>query len=81
MIRTRLARGRASLAWKIRAASVRYARTPGLSLGLSVVVAIAFYLVFLLLRSLGGVGLLPPWLAAWGADLLFLGLGLWGLRE
>ena len=61
--------------------AVRYARTPGLSLGLSVVVAIAFYLVFLLLRSLGGVGLLPPWLAAWGADLLFLGLGLWGLRE
>ena len=60
--------------------AVRYAKTPGLSLGLSVVVALGFYLSFLLFRSLGGVGLLPPAVAVWTPVLGFALFGLKGLR-
>jgi len=60
--------------------AVRYARTPGLSLGLSVILAVAFYLVFLLFRSLGGVGLLPPAVAIWAPEAFFLWLGWRGIR-
>ena len=60
--------------------AVRYARTPGLSLGLSVIIAVAFYLAFLLFRSLGGVGLLPPAVAIWTPELAFLWLGWRGIR-
>lgn len=55
--------------------AVRYAKTPGLSLGLSVIIAIGFYLAFLFFRSLGGVGLLPPAVAIWTPIVLFLGFG------
>jgi len=55
--------------------AVRYGRSPGLSLGMSVLIAIGYYLVFMLSRSLGGLGLLPPWLAAWFADVLFALIG------
>ncbi len=60
--------------------AVRYARTPGLSLGLSVIIAVGFYLVFLFGRSMGEIGILPPALAAWGADLIFAAIGLAWLR-
>jgi len=60
--------------------AVRYARTPGLSLGLSVIIAVGFYLVFLFGRSMGEIGILPPALAAWGADLIFTAIGLAWLR-
>jgi len=60
--------------------AVRYARTPGLSLGLSVIIAVAFYLAFLFFRSLGGVGLLPPAVAIWAPELAFLWLGWRGIR-
>ncbi|WP_352413464.1 LptF/LptG family permease [Thermus sp.] len=51
-----------------------------LTLGMSVVLALAYYGAFFLGRSLAGIGALPPELGAWGADLLFLLLGLRALR-
>lgn len=43
-------------------------------LGLAAVLAVAFWGVFALCRGLGMAGALPPFLAAWGANLVF-GLG------
>ncbi len=43
-------------------------------IGLSVVIAMAFWGTYALFRSLGGAGVLPPLLGAWGAGALF-GLG------
>ncbi len=42
--------------------------------GLSVVIAMAYWGTFAVFRSLGGAGVLPPFLGAWGANILF-GLG------
>jgi len=61
--------------------AVRYAKTPGLSLGLSVIIAIGFYLTFLFFRSLGGLGLLPPAVAVWTPIVLFAALGWKELRS
>jgi len=58
--------------------AVRYSKSPGLSLGLSVLIVAAFYLTFLLFRSFGGVGLLPPGLAVW---LPLAGFALWGWKQ
>ena len=58
--------------------AVYYGRSPGLSLGMSVLIAVSYYLVFLFSRSLGGLGMLPPLLSAWSANLLFALVG-WGL--
>ncbi|WP_457637968.1 LptF/LptG family permease [Oceanithermus sp.] len=55
--------------------AVRYGRSPGLSMGMSVMIAVGYYLVFMLSRSMGGLGLLPPWLAAWFADVAFALVG------
>lgn len=55
--------------------AVRYGRSPGLSMGMSVMIAVGFYLVFMLSRSMGGLGLLPPWAAAWLADATFAFVG------
>ncbi len=51
--------------------AVRYGRSPGLSMGLSVIIAVGYYLIFMLSRSMGGLGLLPPSLSAWLANLVF----------
>jgi lipopolysaccharide export system permease protein len=62
------------------AMALRYGRSTGLALGMSVVLALAYYGAFFLGRSLAGIGALPPELGAWGADLLFLLLGVRALR-
>ena len=62
------------------AMALRYGRSAGLALGMSVVLSLAYYGAFFLGRSLAGIGALPPELGAWGADLLFLLLGLRALR-
>ena len=61
--------------------AVRYGRSPGLSLGMSVLIAVAYYLTFMLSRSMGGLGLLPPWLAAWLANIIFALIGWRMLRS
>ncbi len=55
--------------------AVHYGRSPGLSMGMSVMIAVGYYLAFLLSRSLGGLGMLPPSLAAWLANLVFALVG------
>ena len=60
--------------------AVRYGQSPGLSLGMSVLIAVGYYLAFMLSRSMGGLGLLPPWLAAWLADVVFALVG-WRLNR
>ncbi len=55
--------------------AVYYGRSPGLSMGMSVMIAVGYYLVFLLARSLGGLGMLPPALSAWLANLVFAFVG------
>ncbi len=60
--------------------ALRYGRSTGLALGLSALLALAYYGAFFLGRSLGGIGALPPELGAWGANLLFLFLGFRALR-
>lgn len=47
--------------------------------GLAVILAMAYWGVFALFRSLGAVGALPPFLGAWGANALFGLAGLIGL--
>jgi LPS export ABC transporter permease LptG len=47
--------------------------------GLSVAVAMAYWGVFAVFRSLGGAGVLPPLLSAWGANILFGLAGVIGL--
>ncbi|MCX7850355.1 LptF/LptG family permease [Thermus sp.] len=60
--------------------ALRYGRSTGLALGLSVVLALGYYGSFFLGRSLAGLGALPPEVGAWGANLLFLALGVRALR-
>jgi lipopolysaccharide export system permease protein len=62
------------------AMAFRTGRSTGLALGLSVVLALGYYGTFFLGRSLGGVGVIPPELGAWGANCLFLALGIRALR-
>jgi len=62
------------------AMALRYGRSAGLALGMSVVLSLAYYGAFFLGRSLAGLGALPPELGAWGANLLFLFLGVRALR-
>jgi lipopolysaccharide export system permease protein len=62
------------------AMALRHGRSTGLALGLSVVLALGYYGAFFLGRSLSGIGVLPPELGAWGANLLFLALGARALR-
>ncbi len=62
------------------AMALRYGKSTGLALGMSVVLSLAYYGAFFLGRSLAGIGALPPELGAWGADLLFLLLGVRALR-
>jgi lipopolysaccharide export system permease protein len=46
-----------------------------------VVLALGYYGAFFLGRSLAGVGAIPPELGAWGANLVYLALGVWTLRS
>lgn len=52
-------------------------RSKGVAQGaaISLSLGLLYYLVFSLTISLGHVNALSPWLSAWGANLLFLGIG------
>jgi len=47
----------------------------GLAVGISLLLGLAYWMVFSLSISLGRGGLLPPQVAAWAANLLFLAVG------
>jgi len=49
----------------------------GLSVGISIVIGFSYFIFNALLLSLGQAGALPPYVAAWAANLLFAGAGLW----
>lgn len=59
--------------------ALRNSRSGGIALGIGASVAIGFvyFVVNAILLSYGRSGALPPMLAAWGADLLFLMGGIW----
>lgn len=50
-------------------------------IGVCVMIGILFYAVNSILISFGKNGMLPPWLGAWGANLLFSGLGIYFIRQ
>jgi lipopolysaccharide export system permease protein len=52
-------------------------RSAGLARGITISLCIAFFywLVFSVTVSLGHIGALPPWLAAWSANILLLIIG------
>jgi len=53
-------------------------RNINLALGISISIGIgmAFFIIQSTLTAIGYSGILPPWMAAWSADLLFLMLGM-----
>ncbi len=44
--------------------------------GLALAVAVVYYVLLALFRAMGGAGWIPPIIAAWAADLLFAGVGI-----
>lgn len=52
-----------------------------LGMGTAIAVSLVFYGTHALLLALGKGGWLPPAAAAWGANLIFGGLGIWLLRR
>lgn len=60
--------------------ALRYGRTTGLALGISVIIVALYYLTVLLARSLASVGALPPEVAVWLPNLAFVLLGWRMLR-
>jgi len=57
--------------------ALKDSRSAGLARGIaiSLSIALSYWLVFSVTLSLGRLGVLPPWLAAWSANILFLLLG------
>jgi lipopolysaccharide export system permease protein len=49
----------------------------GLGIGFSIIIGFSYFVINALLLSLGQAGALPPMVAAWAANLLFAGAGLW----
>ena len=49
----------------------------GISVGISIIIGFSYFIINALLLSLGQAGALPPLVAAWAANLLFAGAGLW----
>lgn len=49
----------------------------GIGIGISIVIGFTYFVINALLLSLGQAGALPPPVAAWAANLLFAGAGLW----
>ncbi|MGH9481143.1 MAG: LptF/LptG family permease [Terriglobales bacterium] len=46
---------------------------------LTLILVFGYYLVFIFGLGLAKQGRIPPWLGAWGADLIFLAWGIWAL--
>jgi lipopolysaccharide export system permease protein len=59
--------------------SFRDSRSGGIGVGIaiSIVIGFSYFVINALLLSLGQQGALPPVVAAWAANLLFAGTGLW----
>jgi len=59
--------------------SLKSSRSGGVifSIGLSIILGFSYYFIFSLGISLGYGGTLPPFLAAWGTNLLFTAMGLY----
>ncbi|MFQ5780043.1 MAG: LptF/LptG family permease, partial [Nitrospiria bacterium] len=59
--------------------ALKDSRSAGLARGVVVSLGVAFFywLVFSVTISLGHIGALPPWLAAWSANLLLLTIGIY----
>jgi len=49
--------------------------------GFAVIVAIVYYVFLAAFRQLGGVGILPPVLAAWSPDVIFGGVAIYRLMS
>jgi lipopolysaccharide export system permease protein len=49
----------------------------GISVGISIIIGFSYFIINALLLSLGQAGALPPPVAAWAANLLFAGAGIW----
>ena len=59
--------------------SFRDGRSGGIGVGIaiSIVIGFSYFVINALILSLGQQGALPPVVAAWAANLLFAGAGLW----
>lgn len=59
--------------------ALRSSRSGGMAVGIAVSIAIgfAYFVVNAVLLSYGRSGTLPPWIAAWGANVLFILGGIW----
>jgi lipopolysaccharide export system permease protein len=60
--------------------AVGRASSPGIAFGLALMLSVGYYVLFSLGKVLALSGSLPPELAAWGTNLLALGVG-WGLGK
>ena len=56
---------------------MRFGRGRGVSLGVSLVIVIGYYLIFAVGRAAAGAGVLPPEIGLWLANIV---CGVWGLR-
>lgn len=54
--------------------------SPGVGLGVSILVIFAYYVVMFVAMALGQTGQLAPWLAAWAPNLVCGGVAAWRLR-
>ena len=45
--------------------------------GIAIILVTIFLLTFSVTRALGGIGLMPPFLAAWAPNILFAGTGVY----
>ena len=61
--------------------SLRSSRAGGIvfSCGLSIIVGFIYYYLFNMLISIGHGGVLPPWLSAWGLNIIALAFGFYML--
>ncbi|WP_084050823.1 LptF/LptG family permease [Deinococcus hopiensis] len=61
--------------------ALRYGRTLGVSLGIALLIAVGYYLVFFAGLTLAGAMPALPEVGVWLANVLFAALGLWQLRR
>jgi lipopolysaccharide export system permease protein len=52
-------------------------RGPAIGFGLSLVIGLSYFIINAFLISFGQAGALPPIVAAWAANLLFVAVGIW----
>ena len=57
--------------------AMRFGRGRGVSLGISLVIVIAYYLIFAVGRAAAGAGVLPPEIGLWLANIV---CAVWGMR-